>query len=181
MSTDHDVFVALKRRADAGELKTDEPLLKGDTSPLDVQTLAAVEATLGRPLPSLLFRIYSEIQNGGFGDSYGFLGLVGGPTNEFNLDAIGLWKACCEPNPNDDFWDWPKHLLPIGHLGCGMYHCIDCSTQAGAIVLFEPNPHEDEEPWDDAFFAVCPSLADYLDTWLRGENIWEVFPPQPIA
>ncbi len=181
MLTENDVFAELKRRADAGDLKPNEPLFKGDTSPLEPSTLSKVESTLGHRLPPLLFRIYSEIQNGGFGDSYGFLGLVGGPKNEDKLDAIDLWKAYCQPDPDDEFWNWPKHLLPIGHLGCAMYHCVDCTTTTGTIVLFEPNPHEDDEPWNDAFFTFCPSLVEYFDVWLRGDDLWETFPPQPMA
>ena len=116
MISDNDIFAELKRRSDAGELAPNEPLFEGDTAPLDLKTLADVESTLGNKLPPLLFRIYSEIRNGGFGDSYGFLGLVGGPKNEDKLDAIGLWKAYCEPDPDDEYWAWPHIYCQSGIL-----------------------------------------------------------------
>ena len=62
-----------------------------------------------------------------------------------------------------------------------MYHCVDCRTNEGTVILFEPNPHEEDEPWDDAFFAFCPSLNAYFDVWLRGGDLWETFPPQLLA
>ena len=179
MLSDNQILAELKRRNEAGELRADNPLLTGDTTPLGVDVLAEVERTLGHQLPRLLFRIYAEIRNGGFGDTNGFLGLVGGPKNEDGRDALGLWKAFCEPHPDNKYWNWSTNLLPIGHLGRGMYHCVDCSTDKGTLVLFKPDPHQKEGPWDESFFAIFPSLNAYFNIWLSGGDVWETLAPSP--
>ena len=118
--------------------------------------------------------MYTEVANGGFGDSYGLLGLIGGPKNESGHDAVRLWKEFRKPDPEDELWKWREELLPIGHLGCGMYHCIDCRSKPGRIVLFEPNPHCEGESWEDAFFPFCSSLNRLFSCWLDGGDVWEL-------
>ncbi len=175
MRSDDKIVAELIRRRDAGTLQNSESNSKRLPKPLAPVKIVTAEEIIGSSLPTLLARIYTDVANGGFGDSYGFLGMVGGPKNEAGLDAIGLWKAFMKPDPNDPRWRWRKALLPIGHLGCGMYHCIDCRTKCGKIILFEPNPHEDGESWSDAFFPFCPSLKKYLEVWLDGGDLWQAF------
>ena len=78
MLTESEILSELKRRKAAGQLRPDDPFLKGDTSPLSEQAIVAAETRLGFGVPKLLRAIYGEVSNGGFGDSYGFLGLIGG-------------------------------------------------------------------------------------------------------
>ena len=165
---------SLIQRRDAGTLAADMDPSAKLPKPLLKTKIDRVTNIIGQPLPGLLTRIYTEVANGGFGDSYGLLGLIGGPRNEAGFDAITLYKEYRKPDPDDDHWRWPTELLPIGHLGCAMYHCIDCSTKTGKIVLFEPNPHRDGEPWDDAFFPFCKSLNQLLTVWLDGGDVWEL-------
>jgi len=138
----------------------------------DVLTLA--EGRLGFELPTLLRRIYTEVANGGFGPSYGLLGIYGGATNEDKRDSTDLYELFREVDPQDRYWRWPERLLPIGHLGCAMFCCADCSSDAMPIVLFEPNPHTDGEPWDDCFIPFAESLNDWLAAWLDG-NAGDMF------
>lgn len=175
MASDETLLAELIRRRDSGELRSNMPNVTRLPKPLAPDKIVTAETTIGHPLPLLLARIYTEVANGGFGDSYGFLGLIGGPKNESGLDAMRLWKSLMKPDPEDRFWRWRQHLLPVGHLGCGMYHCIDCKTKNGKIVLFEPNPHEDGRSWNDAFFPFCPSLNKYLTVWLDGGDVWQAF------
>lgn len=175
MPSDDSLIAELIRRRDSGELRSDMSNAKRLPKPLAVEKIATAEAILALSLPGVLSRIYTTVANGGFGDSYGFLGLMGGPKNEAGLDAIGLWKAFMKPDPSDPRWRWRSYLLPIGHLGCGMYHCVDCRTKNGKIIFFEPNPHEDGDSWSDAFFPFCPSLNKYFSVWLDGGDLWEAF------
>lgn len=174
MATGAKLIDELIRRRDAGELIADASPGSKLPKPLPAAKITAGEETIGRKLPPLLTRIYTEVANGGFGDSYGLLGLVGGPKNEAGHDVIRLWKEMRKPDPNDDLWKWRDELLPIGHLGCGMYHCVDCRSKSGKIVLFEPNPHCEGESWDDAFFPFCPSLNKLFSVWLDGGDVWEL-------
>lgn len=172
MQTDSDILAELKNRKAAGTLVADDSFLKGDTTPLSSEKIADSETRLGFKLPPLLRKIYLEVSNGGFGDSYGLLGLTNGPLNEDGLDSVSLFESYRETDPSDEYWHWPDGLLPVCHLGCAMYHCVQCSDEGAPIVWFEPNPHEDGEPWDDSFIPFCSSLSGYFSAWLGGIDLW---------
>lgn len=172
MRSDFEILAELKRRKAAGNLSANDPFLRGDTSPLNEHEVAVAECQLGFAIPPLLRLIYREITNGGFGDAYGFLGLVNGSVNEDGNDIISLYDAYRQPDSTDPHWNWPSGLLPLCHLGCAMYHCVDCNTPPFPVIWFEPNPHENGQPWDDSFIPFCPSLAQYLCCWLDGVDLW---------
>ena len=171
MRSDSDILLELAARKSAGTLVANDAYLKGDTTPL-ADSIVDAESRLGFHLPPLLASVYRDVSNGGFGDSYGFLGLVGGPLNEDGMDAISLYEANRESDPNDEYWYWPEGLIPICHLGCAMYHCVQCGNADAEVVWFEPNPHEDEEPWDDSFIPFCSTFSEYLSAWLDDVDLW---------
>lgn len=144
--------------------------------PASSAVLDSAESRLAFKLPALLRRIYMEVANGGFGPSYGLLGIGGGATNEDKRDTVELYELFRSPDPEDRYWNWPERLLPIGHLGCAMFCCADCSSEAMPIVWFEPNPHSDGEPWDDCFIPFAGSLDEWLTAWLDGkaDDLFEI-------
>ena len=172
MRAESQILLELERRKAAGKLRADDSLLKGDTTPLSDQDIAAAESRLGFRLPRLLRAIYREISNGGFGESYGFLGLVGGALNEDGLDSVSLYESYRQADPDDAHWSWPEGLLPVCQLGCAMYHCVQCLDDASPVVWFEPNPHEQGSSWDRSFIRFSPSLREYLSAWLDGVDLW---------
>ena len=172
MLTESEILSELKRRKAAGQLWADDPSLKAETAPISDREIAAAEYRLGFRLPRLLRAIYGEISNGGFGESYGFLGLVGGPTNESGQDSVSLYESYRQANPGDEHWHWPEGLLPVCHLGCGMYHCVQCLDEELPVIWFEPNPHTPTLPWDDSFIPFSPTLREYLSAWLDGVDLW---------
>lgn len=172
MRTETEILSELKRLKAAGQLGADNSYLEGDTTPLSDREIAFAESRLGFRLPRLLRAIYGEISNGGFGESYGFLGLVGGVLNEDGLDSVSLYGEYRQADPDDVLWHWPEGLLPVCHLGCAMYHCVQCLDEALPVVWFEPNPHANGSPWDDSFFPFAPSLREYLSARLDGVDLW---------
>lgn len=170
-----DLIAELKSRKAKGTLKADDPFFKGDVAPIGMAGVEQAESTLGFKLPDLLRRIYSEVANGGFGYAYGLLGLRGGLLNEDGQDAVGLYLAYREPDPDDLQWHWPPGLLPIGHLGCAMFHCVQCTDPTGPVIWFEPNPHERGESWDSSFIPFAPSLPAYFQAWLDGKDLFAEF------
>ena len=157
----------------AGKLASDEPLFKGDFIPLPRAVVDEAEAALGFNLTPMLRRIFMEVANGGFGPSYGLLGLRGGMKNERGRDAVGLYEVFRQPDPSDPHWSWPAGLLPVGHLGCGMYMCVDCTKPEGPVIWFEPNPHVRGKPWTDSFFPLAESTERWLFAWIDGEDLFE--------
>ena len=100
--------------------------------PVSESVVADVEQALGFPFPSLLRRLYTEVENGGFGPGGGIFGLEIGP--------IGLEDAHRDDNflclPElyfgfregviEDESNWPEKVLPVWTIGCAMYDGIDC-------------------------------------------------------
>jgi len=138
--------------------------------PLDEHTVVLAESRIGFRMPAVLRALYLTVGNGGYGPAYGLLGLVGGAKNEDGLDAVGVYERFRRPDSADSHWSWPTALLPVGHLGCAMFACVDCNSSEGALVWFEPNPHAHGEPWDDAFVPLNISLESWLLRWLEGSE-----------
>ena len=51
-----------------------------------------------------------------------------------------------------------------------MYACVDARCPPYPIVWFEPNLHEDGEPWDSCFLPLAGSIHEWLEAWLSGRN-----------
>jgi hypothetical protein len=94
---DDQIIVELNRRKSSGELRADDSQAGGPFPPLSTKALQKAEEQLGFTLPPLLRRIYTEIANGGFGYSYGFLGLFrklfggGGGIGAQGMRDFGEW------------------------------------------------------------------------------------------
>jgi hypothetical protein len=152
--------------------------------PLSEEAVAAAEARLGFVLPPALRILYVRVANGGFGPAYGLLGLVGGALQEHRLDAVGVYERSRLAD-DDPHWRWPDKLLPVVHLGCGMFFAVDCSDERGMVVWFEPNPHEMGEPWDDAFISLGLPFDELLLRWAAGvdssvvmDEVWKRLHPE---
>jgi hypothetical protein len=166
------VIEQLKARARHREHATDgaDVITPRIYPPATAALVDAAEETLGFALPPLLRRIYLEVGNGGFGPGYGLLGVLGGAVDDTGRNIIDLYRMFREPERDDPMWQWPAQLLPICHLGCAMYGCVDCTDPNGAVTWWEPNPREPGDPVDLFLVPVAPSLEAWLWAWLRNED-----------
>src|SRR6188508_996978 len=98
--SDDEIVAELKRRRESGHLCADDPRFLRVFSPLSETAIVDAEKRFGFHLPSLLRRLYLEVANGGFGYSYGLLGLSGGMTNERGNDAVSQYLMYCKPHPD---------------------------------------------------------------------------------
>jgi len=130
----------------------------------DQEEIADLEKTVGLPLPAALIELYACRGNGGFGPDYGLLGLGSGHMTDQGDTAVGLYRLFSEPDPDEPGWAWPKHLLPILHVGCAIHYCIDLATPGNPVVQFDPNGFGPGESWDGAFSVIFPKL----EPWLSG-------------
>jgi hypothetical protein len=130
--------------------------------PCDPADIDRAEAALGVPLPPLLRRLYTEVGEGGYGPGDGIVGLAK-LLEEHESFAVELAEG-------QELGEWPAGLLPFCQLDQTLTACIDCSTPAGAIVGFEFDELDFDDPdtWEGAFSPRSPSLHDWLQGWLDG-------------
>lgn len=141
--------------------------------PLRKDKIAIVEDMLGYPLPELLKRMYCEVANGGYGEAYGLIGLIGGARDDSNSDVRQLLKRFQKIDKEDPKWKWPDGMLPAISCGCAMYLCIDCRDDKGKVILFEPNIHEEGDSWKSSFIKFSPSLRRLMNDWLDEKDLWQ--------
>jgi hypothetical protein len=177
------LIVALQERVRSGRDVTEGQASwhRGPYAAVSAAAVAEAESRLGLRLPALLSRLYLEVANGGFGPGYGLLGLAGGAASSHRETLESQYALMRGPDPEDAHWQWPVGLLPAFELGCGMFLCVDARSPSCAVVVFEPNPHEDGTPWSDAFFRSPHSLHVWLESWLSGAEragqVWlDTFP-----
>jgi hypothetical protein len=166
-----DLVAELKLKLSRNSLHADLASDQKIFPPLGETMVAQAEQILGFQLSGTLRRIYAEVANGGFGPGYGLLGLKDGARNESGEDVVALYKEFSRNDPKDPLWSWPKGLLPVGHLGCGMFCCVDATHSDGPVIWFEPNPHSDGATWTDSFIPLAKSTNEWLLAWLDGEDL----------
>jgi hypothetical protein len=130
-----------------------------------LEIIEEFQRKVGFALPPSLRAAYLDRGNGGWGPPYGVMGLIGGHLTDLGDDVLSLYQTWCGQDPDDPAWHWPRDLLPICHIGCGMHVCVDAAT--GAVIQFDPNGYgPGGPPWDTAFTHVC----DSIDAWLASSN-----------
>ncbi|TYB96370.1 SMI1/KNR4 family protein [Micromonospora sp. WP24] len=169
----------------AARAREDEPLTPiatGLPAPLPQEKVTDAEERLGFQLHPLLAAIYRDFANGGFGPDYQLLSLTEGPTSE---QAVDLYLEARSSSANTE-WAWPEGVLPILDWGCGMYACVDCRSEQGTVLLFEPNPGDPDAAW----WIDSRSLSTWLEHYVNDTGWWvkaaegedfDELPPWPDA
>jgi hypothetical protein len=124
------------------------------------------EALIGRPLPSLLRRLYLEVANGGFGPGYGVLGVDGGHRDDQRQTATDLFRIAS--SDAHQYWRGSAGttLFPICHWGCAIYSFVDCASPDGRMWGWDPNPPPPDQ-LSFALFREDTTLVDWLGRWVE--------------
>ena len=105
-------------------------------TPLDADRVGQAEAQLGLALPPLLTCLYYEVADGGFGPDYRLLPLLGP-----GASAVNEYEKRREASVGSEHQQRPEGVVPIPTWGCAMYAGVDCLSQDGQVLLFDPNPY----------------------------------------
>lgn len=136
-------------------------------APADDARITEAEAQLGFALHPLLARLYREVADGGFGPDYRLLPLLGPGSS-----VAGEYLSRREASVGVEHPEWPEGVVPILTWGCAMYAGVDCLSEDGQVLLFEPNPYSGGS-WDQCWFLDSAGLAAWLETWLAGTGWFE--------
>ncbi|MEE4495905.1 SMI1/KNR4 family protein [Streptomyces sp. BE230] len=135
--------------------------------PVDDARIAEAERQLGITLHPLLARLYREVADGGFGPDYRLLPLLGPGSS-----VVGEYLTRREASVGAEHPEWPEGVVPILTWGCAMDAGVDCLSEDGQVLLFEPNPYSGGS-WEQCWFLDSPGLAAWLETWLAGTGWFE--------
>jgi SMI1 / KNR4 family (SUKH-1) len=155
--TDDDLVAAIRSRIANPKLRIDFttvgiPPIYGIASDTD---LDSCEAEIGMPLPTMLRRLYLEVENGGFGPGAGILGVTGGHTDVDGRTLSALYTALQSQG-------WPRAILPISDLGDGAWSCIDGHGGTGERVLTMNGAQLTQTKFD---------LSSWLGAWVTGTDM----------
>jgi hypothetical protein len=105
------------------------------------------------------------------------MGLPGGFTDDRRRCTVELYELFRRDDPEDPAWRWPEKVVPICHWGCAIYSCIDCSTDDGKIIIWDPNTVEHGTAPLQSMRDGHPTVKAWFESWALGENIWnQMFP-----
>ncbi|MFD7734006.1 SMI1/KNR4 family protein [Kitasatospora phosalacinea] len=140
--------------------------------PVSAAELAKVEQKLGFRLHPLLATLYRKVGSGGFGPADSVLPLSGGPDADWEASVVQEYLDRVPPEGSDTWWSWPEGVVPVLDWGCAMFACVDCRSEDGTVLLFEPNAITGQDV-SRAWFIDAGSLAEWLESWLDGQGWYE--------
>ncbi|WP_329614862.1 SMI1/KNR4 family protein [Streptomyces brevispora] len=141
-------------------------------APLTADVLIDAEKRLGFRLHPLLAALYQRVGNGGFGPVDSLLSLTPAPRSDDEWTVVEGYLDRIPPADADTWWSWPKGVVPILDWGCAMVAGVDCLSEDGTVLLFEPNAIRDQD-LSGAWFVDACSLAEWLEVWLSGTGWYE--------
>ncbi|MFJ8645130.1 SMI1/KNR4 family protein [Streptomyces sp. NPDC093546] len=139
--------------------------------PVTADALTAADERLGFPLHPLLAALYWQAGDGGFGPEYTLFPLTRATAAEEDTVVDGYLDRV--PPADADTWrSWPKGVVPILARGCAMIATVDCLSEDGTVLVFDPNAITGQD-LTSAWFVDAGSLAEWLETWLAGSGWYE--------
>lgn len=133
--------------------------------PVTAPELRAAERQMGRRLPDLLRRLYTEVANGGFGPMP-ILGITAGGRLAWNGNTA-VEEYAAHPELNDPLG------FPLVYSGCNVWWYVSLAQPGNPVYLFDWdgwNYPEEDSP-TSAVDETWPSLAEWLGHWADGHDV----------
>ncbi|MFE6554023.1 SMI1/KNR4 family protein [Streptomyces sp. NPDC057746] len=139
--------------------------------PVTPQEVDAAETIIGRPLPELLRRIYTEVGNGGFGPDAGLTSVTAGQRAAGHLTD---WPCSLRRHERNRAAGLPTSWLYLTSGGCTMEWHVSLLAADNPVLLYDTDgwvPSWGEDPHDGLRHATA-SLRQWLWTWANGGEVW---------
>lgn len=148
---------------------------KRPNPPLRQESLEELEHEFGFRFPTLVRRLYTEVADGGYGPSWGINRLRQPPNVPIDpayseMMSIESWyrrdRIHWQGGQPPEYW--PHPFIRFCESGCNIFIGVDCSSDQGTVVMYDPNLSQDER---DCLVPVADSVAQWLSNWLD-EKPW---------
>ncbi|WBO69503.1 SMI1/KNR4 family protein [Streptomyces camelliae] len=139
--------------------------------PVTPKEVDAAESIIGRPLPELLRRIYTEVGNGGFGPDAGLASVTGGQRASGHLTD---WPCSVLRHECNRAAGLPTSWLYLTSGGCTMEWHVSLLAADNPVLLYDTDgwvPSWGEDPHAGLRYATA-SLRKWLWTWANGGEVW---------
>ncbi|MFC9824906.1 hypothetical protein ACFWG6_16350 [Streptomyces erythrochromogenes] len=142
-------------------------------APLSRTDVDEAERGLGRRLPRLLRRVYTEIADGGFGPDCGLASLARGNRAPGHLHD---WTSAVDVHERNRAVDGvPASWFFLTGGGCSMEWYVSLAAVDHPVLLYDADgwvADWGEDPHDGLRHATA-SLRHWLWTWADGDDVWE--------
>ncbi|MEU6347303.1 SMI1/KNR4 family protein [Streptomyces sp. NPDC046977] len=141
-------------------------------APVSVADVEAAERRIGRRLPVLLRRVYTEVADGGFGPDSGLASLTDGNKAPGHLTD---WPSASGIHERNRTRGVPASWLHLAYGGCTMEWHLSLSAVGNPVLLYDSDgwvPHWGEDAHDGLRHATA-SLRRWLSTWADGGDVWD--------
>ncbi|MGW0169170.1 SMI1/KNR4 family protein [Streptomyces sp. NPDC003343] len=140
--------------------------------PVTLAELEHAESRIGRQLPGVLRRVYTEVANGGFGPDSGLASLTdGNRTPGHPID----WPSAVRDHERGHVQGMPTSWLYLTSGGCSMEWYVSLLAIDNPVLLYDSggwDPTWGQRPHDGLRHATA-SLRQWLWTWANGGNVWD--------
>ncbi|WP_416986886.1 hypothetical protein [Streptomyces sp. T028] len=144
--------------------------------PVSLADFEIAESRVGRRLPKLLRRVYTEVANGGFGPDAGLECLTDGNREQGRMrerpSAVRVYERNCAAG-------LPTSWFELAYGGCTMHWHVSLAAVNNPVLLHDTDGWDPDLHWDpddgphDGLRHATPSLRRWLWTWADGENVWD--------
>lgn len=140
--------------------------------PITPAEVEKAERRIGRPLPELLRRVYTEVANGGFGPDSGLASLTEGNRPLGHLDD---WPCAVSIHERGLTQGVPTSWLHLAYGGCTMEWHLSLTAADNPVFLYDAHGWEPtcgEDP-HDGLRHTSSSLRRWLWIWADGGDVWD--------
>jgi len=145
-----------------------EPRARARYPPVALDAVRAAEARVGFSFPPLLVRIWTELQNGGFGPGTGVLGV---PPRGYVDDDLGAEDIVAHYLGSVARALCPPRVVALCNWGCAIWSYVDCNDHRARVISSEGADTGD--PFSIRYCLSCDSLNEWLSKWLAGVSLFD--------
>ncbi|MEV8550838.1 SMI1/KNR4 family protein [Streptomyces glaucescens] len=138
--------------------------------PISLSEVERAERRIGRRLPDLLRRLYTEVADGGFGPDGGLASLTDGNRAPGHLRD---WPCAASVHERNRSEGMPPSWLFLTNGGCTMEWHVSLSAVDNPVLLYDVDGYTFGDSPHDGLRHATASLRKWLWTWADGGDVWD--------